>query len=138
MGSDVQPVSPTPHHAPAVGARFVAGHDVVVAWDGDEYQRRFDRLAACGSDVHGEAALVRAYDPATVLDAGCGTGRVAIELARHGVEVVGVRFPPVGTEVDVHPLDGVGVTAWHHPGGGLVVVGERVHGHTRPDGSAAR
>lgn len=28
--------------------------------------------------------------PATVLDAGCGTGRVAIELARHGIEVVGV------------------------------------------------
>jgi ubiquinone/menaquinone biosynthesis C-methylase UbiE len=24
-----------------------------------------------------------------VLDAGCGTGRVAIELARHGIEVVG-------------------------------------------------
>jgi len=72
----------------------VAGHDVVVAWDGDEYQRRFDRLAACGSDVHGEATLVRAYDPATVLDAGCGTGRVAIELARHGVEVVGVDVDP--------------------------------------------
>ncbi|MGH8980321.1 MAG: class I SAM-dependent methyltransferase, partial [Acidimicrobiales bacterium] len=28
--------------------------------------------------------------PRTVLDAGCGTGRVAIELARHGVEVTGV------------------------------------------------
>ena len=28
--------------------------------------------------------------PASVLDAGCGTGRVAIELARRGVEVVGV------------------------------------------------
>jgi SAM-dependent methyltransferase len=25
-----------------------------------------------------------------VLDAGCGTGRVAIELARHGIDVVGV------------------------------------------------
>lgn len=63
---------------------------MVVAWDGKEYQRRFDRLAAGGSDVHGEAALVRTYDPTTVLDAGCGTGRVAVELARHGVEVVGV------------------------------------------------
>lgn len=28
--------------------------------------------------------------PASVLDAGCGTGRVAIELARRGVDVVGV------------------------------------------------
>jgi SAM-dependent methyltransferase len=61
-----------------------------VAWDGDDYQARFDRLAAGGSDVHGEATFVRAYEPASVLDAGCGTGRVAIELARHGIEVVGV------------------------------------------------
>ena len=60
-----------------------------VAWDGDDYQARFDRLAATGADVHGEATFVRAYEPATVLDAGCGTGRVAIELARHGIEVVG-------------------------------------------------
>jgi SAM-dependent methyltransferase len=61
-----------------------------VTWQGDDYQARFDRLAAAGSDVHGEATFVRAYQPATVLDAGCGTGRVAIELARHGIEVVGV------------------------------------------------
>ncbi len=31
-----------------------------------------------------------AFAPATVLDAGCGTGRVAIELARRGIETVGV------------------------------------------------
>jgi len=30
------------------------------------------------------------FEPSTVLDAGCGTGRVAIELARRGVDVVGV------------------------------------------------
>jgi SAM-dependent methyltransferase len=59
------------------------------AWDGDEYQQRFDALAAAGTDVHGEAHFVRAYEPRSVLDAGCGTGRVAIELARHGIEVVG-------------------------------------------------
>jgi SAM-dependent methyltransferase len=59
-------------------------------WHGDDYQRRFDRLARKGVDVHGEADFVRAYGPAAVLDAGCGTGRVAIELARHGIEVVGV------------------------------------------------
>ncbi len=61
----------------------------MVAWDGDDYQARFDRLAASGADVHGEATFVRAYGPASVLDAGCGTGRVAIELARHGIDVVG-------------------------------------------------
>jgi 2-polyprenyl-3-methyl-5-hydroxy-6-metoxy-1,4-benzoquinol methylase len=62
----------------------------VTQWEGDAYQRRFDELAASGVDVHGEAAFVMRYGPATVLDAGCGTGRVAIELARRGVEVVGV------------------------------------------------
>jgi len=60
-----------------------------MAWEGEDYQARFDRLAAAGTDVHGEATFVRAYQPASVLDAGCGTGRVAIELARHGIEVVG-------------------------------------------------
>jgi SAM-dependent methyltransferase len=58
-------------------------------WDGDDYQARFDRLAESGSDVHGEASFVYAFAPRSVLDAGCGTGRVAIELARRGVEVVG-------------------------------------------------
>ncbi len=33
---------------------------------------------------------MRALGPRSVLDAGCGTGRVAIELARHGIDVVGV------------------------------------------------
>jgi SAM-dependent methyltransferase len=66
----------------------------VTAWDGDEYQRRFDALAASGADVHGEATFVAAYQPASVLDAGCGTGRVAIELARRGVEVVGIDADP--------------------------------------------
>ena len=59
-------------------------------WDGDRYQQRFDDLAASGVDVHGEAGFVAALAPSTVLDAGCGTGRVAIELARRGIEVVGV------------------------------------------------
>jgi SAM-dependent methyltransferase len=57
---------------------------------GDAYDRRFDDLAAAGVDVHGEAALVDSYGPGAVLDAGCGTGRVAIELARRGHRVVGV------------------------------------------------
>lgn len=65
-----------------------------MAWDGEDYQARFDRLAASGADVHGEATFVRAYEPGSVLDAGCGTGRVAIELARHGIEVVGVDVDP--------------------------------------------
>jgi SAM-dependent methyltransferase len=41
-------------------------------------------------DVHGEADLVDSYRPQFVLDAGCGTGRVAIELARRGRVVLGI------------------------------------------------
>lgn len=65
-----------------------------MAWDGDEYQRRFDSLAARGVDVHGEATFVMGDSPGSALDAGCGTGRVAIELARRGVEVVGADRDP--------------------------------------------
>jgi SAM-dependent methyltransferase len=61
---------------------------------GADYDRRFADLAATGMDMHGEAALVASYRPATVLDAGCGTGRVAIELARRGHDVVGTDVDP--------------------------------------------
>jgi SAM-dependent methyltransferase len=56
------------------------------------YAERFRELAARGDDVHGEATFVTglAAPPARVLDAGCGTGRVAIRLARLGYAVVGV------------------------------------------------
>jgi 2-polyprenyl-3-methyl-5-hydroxy-6-metoxy-1,4-benzoquinol methylase len=61
-----------------------------VDWDGKQYQERFDALAASGADVHGEVAFVMTLGPRSVLDAGCGTGRVARELAARGVDVVGV------------------------------------------------
>lgn len=63
---------------------------------GPSYDQAFRDLAAAGADVHGEAACVAALVPpgARVLDAGCGTGRVAIELARRGYEVVGVDSDP--------------------------------------------
>lgn len=67
-----------------------------MGWDGDSYQQHFDEREAAGLDVHGEASFVLAIDPPprSVLDAGCGTGRVAIELARQGVDVVGVDLDP--------------------------------------------
>lgn len=90
-----------------------------MTWDGGDYQRRFDELAATGADVHGEARFVRAYDPSSarrpeafsVLDAGCGTGRVGIELARHGIEVVGVDADEsmLATARSLAPD-----IAWHH------------------------
>jgi ubiquinone/menaquinone biosynthesis C-methylase UbiE len=60
---------------------------------GDEYDARFARFASEGRYLHGEADLVAGLlgdPPARVLDAGCGTGRVAIELARRGYEVLGI------------------------------------------------
>jgi SAM-dependent methyltransferase len=63
---------------------------VTDAFDGDRYQARLDALAATGKAMHGEADLVMVFSPRSVLDAGCGTGRVARELARRDVEVVGV------------------------------------------------
>ena len=58
--------------------------------DLDAYEQRWEMLAAAGAEVHGEVAFVQTYAPRTVLDAGCGTGRIAVELARRGVAVVGV------------------------------------------------
>lgn len=61
----------------------------MAGWDGEDYQRRIEAGVA-DKDPHGEVAFVQRYSPGDVLDAGCGTGRVAIELSRRGVDVVGV------------------------------------------------
>ncbi|MEU1188019.1 class I SAM-dependent methyltransferase [Streptomyces sp. NPDC005859] len=59
---------------------------------GEEYARRFARLAESGHDVHGEAAFCDALlkPAARILDAGCGTGGVAIRLAELGHLCTGV------------------------------------------------
>ena len=57
---------------------------------GDDYDAKFAALERLGQDMHGEANFVGSYSPASILDAGCGTGRVAIELARRGYQVAGV------------------------------------------------
>ena len=62
------------------------------------YDQRWEELAAAGRNIHGEADLVESLGPRSVLDAGCGTGRVAVELARRGIEVIGV-------DVDAGMLD---------------------------------
>lgn len=58
--------------------------------DTDGYDNHWTRLESAGHDVHGEADFVSRFGPSSVLDAGCGTGRVAIELARRGCDVAGV------------------------------------------------
>jgi SAM-dependent methyltransferase len=59
---------------------------------GEEYAERFATLARSGADIHGEARFCAALlsPGARVLDAGCGTGRVAIRLDELGFSCVGV------------------------------------------------
>ena len=59
---------------------------------GEEYAAHFEALAASGEDPHGEAAFVDGLleRDSLVLDAGCGTGRVAIRLAELGHRCAGV------------------------------------------------
>ena len=70
---------------------------------GAEYDAPYAERERMGIDIHGEANLVerllRQYrppsQPHSVLDAGCGTGRMGIELARRGFEVVGIDLDEV-------------------------------------------
>lgn len=59
---------------------------------GPAYAARFAQLQAAGAEIHGEAHLCAGLvsPPARVLDAGCGTGRVALRLAELGFRCVGV------------------------------------------------
>ncbi len=73
---------------------------------GRDYDAPYEARAAAGIDVHGEANLVERLlhsdlnraavtPPCRVLDAGCGTGRIATELHRRGVVVTGVDLDDV-------------------------------------------
>lgn len=67
---------------------------------GASYTKRFADLAASGTYLHGEADFVSSLvaPGSRILDAGCGTGRVAIELAQRGYDVI-------GTDVDASMLE---------------------------------
>ncbi|MCX6049112.1 MAG: methyltransferase domain-containing protein [Chloroflexi bacterium] len=73
---------------------------------GREYDAPYEERANAGFDVHGEATLIenllhskfnqtKSAPPYRILDAGCGTGRMSIELARRGIEIVGVDLDEV-------------------------------------------
>jgi SAM-dependent methyltransferase len=59
---------------------------------GRDYAQRFRQLADSGMDIHGEARFCNAaaQPMSRILDAGCGTGRVAIRLAELGHRCVGI------------------------------------------------
>lgn len=87
-----------------------------------EYEARWQRLAAAGQATHGEADLVASYAPRTVLDAGCGMGRVALELARRGMVTDGVDLDEdllaVARRLGPH-------LRWHHADLATVHLGRR-------------
>lgn len=104
-----------------------------------DYDERWRRIEAAGGNPHGEADFVASYQPRSVLDGGCGTGRVAIELARRGIDVAGADLDPDMIEaarakapeltwlhVDLSELDhvepGLGFPGLGFPGLGFDVV----------------
>jgi SAM-dependent methyltransferase len=70
-------------------------------WDPQTYDSAWTEMAAKGKDPHGEVAFIQRLmhrhhvDPGiAMLDAGCGTGRVAIELDSRGYRVEGTDVDP--------------------------------------------
>lgn len=85
-----------------------------------DYDAQWARMAESGENPHGEVDLVMTYAPTSVLDAGCGTGRVAVELARRGVDVVGVDLDAdfvAAARVKAPELE------WHHADLATVALG---------------
>ena len=98
---------------------------------GAEYDATYIEREAAGIDVHGEATLVETLmlgefrpksPPASILDAGCGTGRMAIELKRRG-------FHAVGTDLDEVMLTQARAKApemvWHQGDLATIDIGEK-------------
>ena len=90
---------------------------------GQDYDARWERLAAEGRNPHGEADFVDGLlsGSGRVLDAGCGTGRVAVELARRGYDVAGV-------DIDAEMISGARDKApdlgWHQLDLAVFALGE--------------
>lgn len=84
------------------------------SWQPRNYDQAWERMAASGKDPHGEVAFLERlagrhnHDLGHVLDAGCGTGRVAIELDRRG-------YMAEGTDIDTEMLDHARRKASHIP-----------------------
>ena len=80
-----------------------------------EYHARWAKLEAAGHATHGEADLIERYvrqggRPPSVLDAGCGMGRVAIELHHRGIEVEGADLD---ADLLAYAQDDAPHVVWH-------------------------
>lgn len=74
----------------AVSPRWVTWRRSI---DLDDYDRRWDAMVERGESVHGEMDFIERLlggVKADILDAGCGTGRLAIEATRRGHSCVGI------------------------------------------------
>ena len=62
----------------------------------DEYDRRWESMATEGKPIHGEVDFIERLLPGrlNILDAGCGTGRLAVEAVRRGHRATGVDLDP--------------------------------------------
>jgi 2-polyprenyl-3-methyl-5-hydroxy-6-metoxy-1,4-benzoquinol methylase len=91
-----------------VSARWTEWRDRI---DLEEYNVRWKRLAREGKATHGEADFIEALRPASVLDAGCGMGRVAIELAARGFDVEGADLDG---DLLAYAQRNAPAISWHH------------------------
>lgn len=77
----------------------------------DAYHERFEQMEAEGRSSHGEADFIDGFRPSSILDAGCGMGRVAIELHRRGYDVEGVDLD---ADLLEYARRDAAHVAWHH------------------------
>ena len=111
--TDLPDANSTPAAAPASPA---ASTSPSTRWEqqvvGDRwtfYADRFDKMIADGADLEGEARFVDAMAArgSAVLDAGCGTGRIAAGLARMGHRAIGVDKDTGLIEIAMNRYPGV-------------------------------